>query len=263
MGVNGKTFIIGLLLLTACATTGINRYQPNLFSTEEEVRMGAEFAKEVERQERLLPDVQIQNYVDQIGQRIAALSDRPNIKYHFKVIDKPDQVNAFALPGGYIYVYSGLLKRVESEAELAGVLAHEIGHVAARHATERLTLMYGYQLGVSLLLGEDPSEIAKLVSNLFGVGGLLAYSRRDEYEADRLGVQYANSAGYDPNGLLSFLKKLKEMEKREPGLLEQLLSTHPPTSERIKRVREQIARLPQKGTRVNRERYLRMRRRLE
>lgn len=262
MGVNGK-IIISFLLFIACATTGINRYQPNLFSTQQEVRMGEEFAREVERQERLLPDVQIQSYVDQIGQRIAAVSDRPDIKYHFKVIDKPGQVNAFSLPGGYVYLYSGLLKRVESEAELAGVLAHEIGHVAARHATERLTLMYGYRLGVSLLLGENPSEIAKLVSNLFGVGGLLAYSRRDEYEADRLGVRYASSAGYDPHGLLSFLKKLKEMEKREPSLLEQLLSTHPPTTERIKRVQEQIALLPQKDGKVNREEYLRMRRRLE
>ena len=248
-------FIVFLVLLMGCATTGINKYQPNIFTTEQELELGTRFDQEIANQSRICTVQAVNRFVADLGQRLASASDRPDIPYHFKVIDEPDQVNAFALPGGYVYVYTGLLKQADSEAEVAGVLAHEIGHVAARHATERLTMLYGYQLAVALLLGDDPAEIEKLVANLFGTGGMLAYSRQNEYEADRLGVEYVVRAEYDPNGMMQFFQKLKAVEQREPNKMEQLLSTHPPTSERIKRVKELIQQFGSVGGKTGRMRY--------
>ncbi|HSG28388.1 MAG TPA: M48 family metallopeptidase [Candidatus Krumholzibacterium sp.] len=215
-----------------CATTGINQGQINIISSSEEVGMGQGLSVEVEKEFPVLPDADVNAYVQRVGERLARVSDRPEIEYHFKVIDK-DELNAFALPGGYIYIYTGLMSELDDEAQLAGVLAHEIGHVTARHSTERLTTMYGYQIVAGLLLGENPNMWAELVANIFSTGGFLAYSRKNEFEADRLGVKYASTAGYDPRGVIELLGKLRATQEREPGKLEELLSTHPPTSARI------------------------------
>jgi predicted Zn-dependent protease len=137
-------------------------------------------------------------------------------------------------------VYTGLMKDVDDEAQLAAVIAHEIGHVTARHATERLTTMYGYQFVVGLVLGENPNAYAKLVSDIFSTGGMLAYSRANEYEADQLGAKYLYAAGYDPNGMIELMGKLKGMESREPGKIEELLATHPPTGERLARIQTEV-----------------------
>lgn len=232
-----------LLLVVGCATTGINKGQVNLVSSDEEVQMGKELAVEVDKQFEVLDDPVVTAYVQSVGSRLAGLSDRPDIEYHFAVINK-DELNAFALPGGYIYIYTGLLKELDDEAQLAGVLAHEIGHVTARHATERLTAMYGYQILAGLLLGDNPNTYAKLVSDIFSTTGFLAYSRQNEFEADRLGTGYSFNAGYDPNGVSELLGKLSSMESREPSKLEELLSTHPPTSDRISKVKSVIAAIP-------------------
>lgn len=217
-----------------CATTGINAGQINLVTSEEEVKMGQELSVEVEKQFEVLDDEAVTVYVQTVGSRLAKVCDRPDIQYHFAVIHQ-DELNAFALPGGYIYIYTGLLKELDDEAQLAGVLAHEIGHVTARHSTERLTAIYGYQMIAGLILGEDPNMWAELISNIFSTGGFLAYSRKNEFEADRLGIDYSYRAGYDPRGVSELLGKLHAMQEREPGKLEELLSTHPPTSDRISR----------------------------
>ncbi|UCF05401.1 MAG: M48 family metalloprotease [bacterium] len=247
--------VIALVVFVAgCATTGINKGQVNIISSDEEVRMGQDFSKEVEKQFEIYDNVEVSTYVQGVGQSIVKVCDRQDIEYHFAVIKK-DDLNAFALPGGYIYIYSGLMKELDDESQLAGVLAHEVGHVTARHSTERLTAMYGYQLLINLILGDDPNFYASLVSNIFATGGFLAYSRANEYEADRLGARYAHAVGYDPRGMTELLGKLKGTEEREPSKLEELLATHPPTSERINRVNGIVAGLPgSEGTR-NKETY--------
>ena len=222
-------------LAGGCATTGINSGQVNLISTPEEVQMGKEFSVEVESQFELYNEVEVAGYVQRVGNRLVRVCDRKDIEYHFSVIKK-NELNAFALPGGYIYIYTGLLSELDDEAQLAGVLAHEIGHVTSRHATERLTAMYGAQILSSLIFGENPGLWGQLVSNIFSTSGFLAYSRANEFEADRLGTNYSSSAGYDPDGMAELLGKLRSMEQREPGKLEELLSTHPPTSDRIGKV---------------------------
>jgi beta-barrel assembly-enhancing protease len=231
------------LCLTGCATTGINKGQLNIITSEEEVQMGQELVVEVEKEYKIYRDPAVTAYVQSVGDRVARVSDRTDIEYHFAVIEK-DEINAFAMPGGYIYVYTGLMKDLDDEAQLAAVIAHEVGHVTARHATERLTAIYGYQILANLILGENPNFWAGLVADIFSTTGMLAYSRKNEYEADRLGTTYANAAGYDPRGMTDLLGKLVAMQDREPSKLEELLATHPPTSERLGMVESIIAGMP-------------------
>jgi predicted Zn-dependent protease len=181
-----------------------------------------------------------------VGDRITAVCHRRDIEYHFSVI-RSDEMNAFALPGGYIYIYTGLMRSIDDEAQLAAVLAHEVGHVTARHSTERLTAMYGAQIGIALLLGENPAEYKALIANIFTSTGFLAYSRANEFEADRLGTSYASLAGYDPRGMAELLGTFVDAEASEPSKLEQWLSTHPPATDRIGRVKAQAESMPNYG----------------
>ncbi len=245
-----------------CATTGINAGQLNLVTSPEEVQMGKKFSVEIESQFEIYQDAGVTRYVQRVGDRLVQVSDRKDIEYTFTVINR-NELNAFALPGGYIYIYTGLLAVMDDESQLAGVLAHEIGHVAARHSTERLTMMYGYQVFADLILGKNPNMMAQLVSNIFSTAGFLAYSRKDEFEADRLGTHYVYSAGYDPGGMMELLGKLRAVEQREPGKLEELLSTHPPTSDRIRNVSAIIESLPGvSGRERNSAGYYEMKKRL-
>lgn len=232
-------------LAAGCATTGVNKGDINLISVPQEIAMGEEFSKEIARTYPILDDPAITAYFQKIGESIARHSDWPDLKYHFQVVNTAD-VNAFAIPGGWIYVHRGLIERADNLSEVACVMAHEIGHVVARHGTEMLTKQYGIALVMQLVLGENPKLWQKIVADLFSTAGILAYSRKQEYEADDLGVQYAYRAGYDPNGMVTFFQKLLELQQREPSLLEVWFSTHPPTSERIERARANIAKLPPK-----------------
>ena len=233
-----------LLGLVSCTTTGISRGQFNLISTAQEVEMGGKFAKEIAKQHRFLELPSIQLYVQEIGGRLVAVSDRRDIEYYFTVIDNRKQVNAFALPGGWLYVYTGLLENAENEAELAAVVAHEIGHVAARHHTEQMTRLLGYSLLMQLVLGEDPNQYAALGAELFGTLGRLKFSRNDEMEADRLGMNYLWRAGYGPDAMLSFLGKLNSMERREPSRIAAFLSTHPVGPARVEQARNLLVSYP-------------------
>jgi predicted Zn-dependent protease len=236
--------ILLTLILVSCSTIGINRGQINLISTAQEVEMGNRFADEIAKQYTFLDVPGIQHYVGQVGARLAAVSDRTDIEYHFTVIDDKDQVNAFALPGGWVYVHSGLLNEAEDESELAAVLAHEIGHVAARHHTEEMTKLLGYSLLMQLVLGEDPNQYAALAAELFGTLGQLKFSRNNELEADELALRYLARAGYSPEALLSFLDKLHGMERREPSKIAAFLSTHPIGEARVDRAREAARQYP-------------------
>jgi predicted Zn-dependent protease len=237
------------LVSAGCATTGINKGQFNIISSDEEVQMGQQFTAEVEKEYTVYENPAVTAYVQGVGNKITAVCDRSDIQYRFAVIEK-DEMNAFALPGGYIYVYTGLMKHVDDEAELAAVLAHEVGHVAARHSAERLSQMYGYQFIASLVLGENPNVYAELFSNIFSSTGFLYFGRQNEYEADRLGAKYLNAAGYDVGGMVDLMGKLKDLEGREPSKFEEWLSTHPPTSERLAQVQTYVTTLPKPASPV-------------
>jgi len=231
-------------VLPACAPQGSGLLRDfNIISTAQEVELGKQFSREVNKRYPLLEDGAVTDYVAELGSAVAAVCDRQDITYHFHVTQS-DEVNAFALPGGFIYVNKGLILKAENEAELVSVLAHETGHVAARHSAEHFSKRLGFDLITSLLLGEQPDFWAKQAVNLFGTTSLLAFSRADETESDLLGVRYMVSAGYDPQAMVSFLEKILAEREHRPGGLEQFFSTHPLTEDRIRRVEGEIRALP-------------------
>lgn len=243
----GRVFAVALVstALVGCATTreATEEVAGALISVEEEQRLGAQMAVQLEQEVELLDDPVVQDYVASVGQQIVASA--PNVpegtEFRFRVIDAPDQVNAVTLPGGYIYVYSGLLRMVDTEAELAAVLAHEVAHVADRHVAAQLVQVVGLQTLASLALGEDPSMLARLVASVAATGSLLQFSRDAEREADRLGVLYTARGGWDPGGYVTFFQALSRMESG--GNVPTFLRSHPAPAERVANARENIAEL--------------------
>jgi predicted Zn-dependent protease len=215
----------------------------NFYSLEKEIALGKGLAQEVERSSKLIDDPVVTEYVNRVGQNLVRNSDA-RVPFTIKVIDS-DEVNAFALPGGFFYVNSGLILRADSESELAGVMGHEIAHVCARHATKNATKGDIIQL----------ASIPAMIFIPYGWAGygiyegmniaipltFLKFSRNNEREADFLGLQYMYKAGYDPNAYVAFFERIEADEKRRPGTVSKLFSTHPPTPDRIESSQKEIA----------------------
>jgi beta-barrel assembly-enhancing protease len=221
----------------------------NFYSIEREIALGKGLAQEVERSSKLIDDPVVVEYVNRVGQNLVRNSDA-KVPFTIKVIDS-DEVNAFALPGGFFYVNSGLILRAQEESELAGVMAHEISHVIARHGTKQATKGEMMQLATIPLMLLGPGgwagygiyQALQLAIPL----SYLKFSRDDEREADYLGLQYMYKAGYDPNAYVTFFERIQADEKRRPGTIPKFFSTHPPTPERIADAQKEIARiLPEK-----------------
>ncbi|MBI2505647.1 MAG: M48 family metalloprotease [Candidatus Latescibacteria bacterium] len=228
-----------------------------LISEETELDLGRKLAAQVEKQEKPLADQRVQAYVRQVVAPIAqhSLQDRPGVEYKITVIDDPKQVNAFAIPGGFIYVYSGLLKAAQNEAELAGVMAHELGHVVGRHSANQLAAQYGIEMLAQLALGEDAGKLGEMAAGLAGAGALARFSRDDEREADEYGFKYLAACGYDPRALLTFFTRLEQLEKTRPNDLERLFASHPPTPERIARIEQMIAKAGATGGKLEQDKF--------
>lgn len=224
---------------------------PNFVSFEREIAMGAQVAAQFEQTARMVEDPVISEYVDRVGQMLVKHSDA-KVPFHIKVVDT-DEVNAFAFPGGYFYVNKGLLLAADNEAELAGVMSHEIAHVTARHATERMSKAQYLQLAAipALFIGGYWAQMA--IQNGLGLGinlELLGVTRDSEREADELGIQYMWNSGYDPNAFVSFFEKLQEQEKSKPGRLAGFFRTHPYTVNRIASALDEQRCLPEKDNYV-------------
>ncbi|HEX8068571.1 MAG TPA: M48 family metallopeptidase [Pyrinomonadaceae bacterium] len=216
-------------------------------SMEKEVALGRQLAAEVDRQAKFIDDPLITEYINRVGQNIVLHSDA-KVPFTIKVIDS-DEVNAFALPGGFFYVNKGLILAADNEAEVAGVMAHEIAHVAARHAVENQAK--GNAMEIGALIGSIfTGGIAGMVyQNLAGFGLLAAFmkfSRAAESEADKLGVQYMYAAGYDPNAMSTMFEKLAAQNKKKPGLISKAFATHPQSTERLDASRALVARFPER-----------------
>jgi predicted Zn-dependent protease len=215
----------------------------NLYSLEREIALGKQAAQEVERSAKMIDDPVVTEYVNRVGQNLVRNSDA-KVPFTIKVIDS-DEINAFALPGGFFYVNSGLILRADEEAELAGVMAHEIAHVAARHGTRQATKGQIMEWATIPLIVFGPVGWAGYGLyeglNLAIPLGFLKFNRDAEREADYLGLQYMYKAGYDPNAFVSFFEKIEAEERRRPGSIPKVFSTHPPTPERVQKAQQEIA----------------------
>ena len=241
-----SSFLFVVIFVTACST-GIN-----LFSDNDEVNMGTQFDAEIRKNQKEYPvykDKKIRDYIDKrIFQHVLEspeIKKKAKYKYQLEIIDNDSVLNAFAVPGGYVYLYTGLIKYLDSEAALAGVIGHEIAHVERRHATQRITAAYGLQIVASLALGNNPSQVSVMAANLFGGLSLLANSRSNEDESDLYSVKYLLNTRYYPGSAKFFFEKLRDdgkVDKDGQGL-DVFLSTHPDPIERIKSTNKRLREL--------------------
>ncbi len=250
--IKNKFIVINTLLLISVLLSLSIFYScgANLFSEEDDIKLGKEIDEEIKAHPKEYPMLQghqdIKDYVNGIGKYILQTSPKIEYRnifpYNFQVINDTI-VNAFCTPGGYIYVYTGLMKFLDNEASLAGVIAHEIAHAERRHMTQRLTSYYGVSLIFSIVLGNNPNSVAEIVANLFAGLGFLANSRADEEEADNFSIKYLSSTKYYPGAITFFFDKISEEQRRKgetPGGLDRLLSTHPLPQDRIDNVKAQL-----------------------
>jgi len=228
--------LLALPALVGCSTNPVTgRRELILISREQEIALGAEAAPEFEQEfGGRVPNDQLQGYVQSVGARLAAASDRP-MPYSYTLL-KSDVPNAFALPGGSIFITAGLMRRMTNERQLAAVLGHETAHVAARHSVKQMQKQMGAQLLVEIAgraggaeTGQTVADVAKIVASM----ATLKYSRDDEYQADAVGVRYTTRAGYNPWGMVELLNVLKSLSDTEPGTFGEMFQTHPMSSKRI------------------------------
>jgi predicted Zn-dependent protease len=214
----------------------------NFYSLEKEIALGKQLAQEVQRQAKVIDDPTIAEYVNRLGQNLVRNSDA-KVPFTIKVLDS-EEVNAFALPGGFFFVNTGLILKADTEAELAGVMGHEIAHVAARHGTRNATRGQMAQIGmIALSIAIPYGWTGYAIRQGAGLAipmGFLTFSRANEREADHLGLQYMYKAGYDPTAFVDFFEKIESLEKKKPGTVAKVFSTHPMTDDRIKAAQDEI-----------------------
>ena len=264
--------LLALVLLTNCATNPVTGEQNlALMSEEKELALGAKNHPEILKQYGIYDNPALQAYVDHIGQQLARHSHRADLKYTFTVLDSPE-VNAFALPGGYVYITRGIMAYINSEAELAAVLGHEIGHVTARHGVQQYSKAMATSLGMTLatiFVPELQTDVSQQLMNIIGNALLSGYGREDELEADRLGAEYLARTSYEPGAMIDvvgILKNQEEFEKerakkegREPRVYHGVFASHPSADKRLQQVVAAANQYKKNGTgpgRINRKSYL-------
>lgn len=242
-----RALIAAVLLLPGAAAYAQTHVNPgfNLMSTSQDVQLGQQASAQVDRQMPVITSSAATRLVERLGARLAAQAPGPDFAYHFKVLDLSD-VNAFALPGGYVYIDRGLIQNVRTEGQLAGVMAHEISHVALRHPTSEMSKAYAAQTGAGLvarLLTGHASATTRNVVNAIGGVGLnmltLKYSRSAEQQADIEGAQIMARAGYDPNEMADFFAWMRQQQGSNPSRVAMFLSDHPAPANREARVRQE------------------------
>lgn len=258
-----------LVLGGSCATSTTRRLETDLakavVSPDQENQIGLQLKSDLDTKQGVvyLADPTVVDYVRATANNVIQFGrkERPEVNWQVFVIDDSQTVNAFATPGGYLYVYRGLLESASNEAELAAVMAHETGHVVARHAARSMVATYGLDAVSSLASGDNPGLLAKLTTSIAGQGLLLSHSRADETEADEYGARYASAAGYDPHAFVTFFERLQKSEGSSPAILA-YLSDHPATGDRITHITAFIQEQHLTGANLGAQPYARIKQRL-
>jgi len=237
------TTVISALVGYACASSGVNKGDFNLVSYQEEWQLGAQLEQGIARQLPLVNDRASLAYINRLGQRIVAQTELAQAPWEFHIVADP-KINAFNIPGGHVYVNSGLVAATDNTAELAGVMAHEISHGVSRHGTEQLSKAYGFNIIASLALGGNPPIYQQILAQIVGAGTFARFGRDAEREADHLGTIYMYNAGYDPHGMVTMFQELLSRRQSQPSAVSTFFSSHPITEERIQSVRAEIDQLP-------------------
>lgn len=259
-------FCCCFLFLTGCSRNPVSgNYDLNFYSDEQEIQIGEEYHPELVKQYGEYKDEKLQAYIQDMVTRMGDLSHRPNLEYRVTLLDTPE-INAFAVPGGHVYICRGLLAYLNSEAELAGVMGHEIGHITARHSVQQMSQSSGFNLGMALVsiflfkYDEDKQNLAFNTGQVVGNIALLSFSREDEMEADRLGLEYSTKAGFSPLGIGRTMTMFERLSGNGGSNdLATILSTHPTSATRTKQARIEVRKLEEQGNinrDLGRERYL-------
>lgn len=244
-----KKFGISILMLTmismlvGCVTEynlATQQQETLLFGTEKEIKLGEGVVAAFEKEAKIITDIDINERVSNILKKIVDVCDRKELIYTIKIVDD-DLVNAVSLPGGFIYVYKGLIDKIKSDDELACVIAHEVGHVTAKHSVKKLQSLYGYNFLKILSAQTTKSADFTQGVDLAFASVFLAYSREDEFLADKLGIKYAKKAGYNPEGMAGFLKKLSELQEKESAKQFSYWRTHPFISQRVAAANQEVS----------------------
>jgi predicted Zn-dependent protease len=233
-----KRFIMGVALTLPLVACGISQQQ--------EIQMGQEYAQQINAQLPIVQDPELNRYINVLGDSIAGLTSRKDLNWHFFIVDSKE-VNAFAVPGGYVYVNRGLIERSDKMDEVAGVLGHEIGHVVRRHTVKQMEKEQGANVGITLacvLTGVCNSQVAGAAINIAGGAVFARFSRSDEAEADQEGFNNVVRAGISPEGMVSMFQKLLEERKSRPAGVEAWFLTHPLEEDRITAIQTRINALP-------------------
>jgi predicted Zn-dependent protease len=217
----------------------------NLISVEDEWQLGAQMAHDLSTPLQFVNDPDALAYLRNMGQRMVSQTSLATNPWEFHIV-RNDEVNAFSIPGGHVYVNTGLIKAAHSASELAGVLAHEISHGALRHGTQEISRQYGIDVLANAALGKNPSTYQQVLAQVISTGATAKFSREQEKEADEMGVKLMHGAGYDPNGMANMFRTLLAEQKSRPNAVQRFFATHPLTEDRIKDVEAAAAKLPKK-----------------
>ncbi|MGD8377206.1 MAG: M48 family metallopeptidase [Acidobacteriota bacterium] len=240
------SFLLLLPALAACSVLNAPGGGVNLISVQDEWKMGMRLAAEVDAEMEILSQPEADRYLTSLGQRLLRASDSElaRLPWTFHLIKDP-AVNAFNIPGGHVYINTGLVDAMSTEAELASVIGHEIGHGLNRHGTKQLTKQVGVSVLLSLALGDNPSAVEQIAAAVTAQGTLMKFSRDDELQADLAGISLMSGAGWDPQGTVDMLEVLASLSESEPSMMEKFLSSHPQPGTRIADAQQRIDSMPE------------------
>lgn len=240
-------FLLIMTLIAGCAGTRQQEDTLQFVSIDEELSLGKKLTEQAAKQLHLIRNPEMTQFFDKIAREIGAQSDWSGLDYKVYIVNEPD-LDHFSLPGGSIYIFRGLIEIADNASEVAMIIAHEVAHLAARDAVQRVAKKYTYAFAAQVVVGDIPEIAHQIISSLYSSGSILDYPEDSEYFADQRSIKYAWKANYDPEGLLEILEKLRDAEETDPKLVALLLTTHPPTSNRYKRVKMELAQTPRKST---------------